>query len=362
VLFGLLLVLPARTASAAPSLDVVVARTVRGNYGALHGCYRKVLAEDRTRGGTLFVRITLGAGDAVKAVRAERDELGNAGATACILGWIRGWTFAGAAASGAGAGSEITVPLTFRPAPDQFLVRAEDARELDNGPGNVARVLLHTGSVGAARASMVLHRVTRAVFDAVPGDQALYVLFGPGLMQWGRRGSRKLRVGMAVWVPAGVSVVCSARRAGEPMMLLQLFVPGGPEVRYRSRPADRARKQPPARRATPVVVSPLPASVKQRIIPRLDRRAMRHTRFSLLEVRLGPGEELRRTRPAEDELCYVVGGSGTATRPSSSSVELAGGSAMYYPPRTPHAVKGAGPMRLIQLLAPAPSRVQVRKP
>jgi mannose-6-phosphate isomerase-like protein (cupin superfamily) len=302
-----LLMLLRSTATAAPSLDVVVGRAVRENYGAIHACYRKVLAEDRRRGGTLFVQVTLGAGDTVKSAKALRDELGHEAATRCILGWVKGWTIRGAAAAGARTGSEITIPLTFRGAPDQFVVRGEDAREVKLGAStnqNTARVLLHAGSVGGAAASLVLLSTRgRVTLPAVAGDQALYVLSGRG-----RVARRALTRGRAAWIPPGVAAALSGT-----LELLLVHVPGGPEQRLLGRKVAPAKSVPKAK------------ANKGRAL--VCRAPLRRPRFSLAEEHLAAKARLRRSRD-RTTLLYVVQGEGVVTR-GSATEKVGEGSALY---------------------------------
>lgn len=297
------LVLLSTTAAAAPSLDAVVGRTIRSNYGAIHACYRKVLAEDRRRGGTLFVQVTLGAGDTVKSTRALRDELGHEGATRCILGWIRGWTLRGAAAAGARTGSEITIPLTFRGAPDQFVVRSEDAREVTVGENGRARVLLHAGSIGGAAASMLLLSTRgRVTLPAVPGAQALYVLSGRGALQ-----GRRLTRGSAAWIPAGVAASLSGT-----LELLHVHVPGGPEQRLLGKKKGA------------VVGLARPAKGRPQVTSRLPLRRGRLT----LAVESLAGGARSKVAAGRTALLYLVRGEGIVTR-GSERENVREGSALY---------------------------------
>ena len=340
---------PARS-GAGPSLDDVVGRAVRRNYGAIHGCYRKVLAEDRARGGTLFVRVVLGGLDAVKSVAVARDELGHAGATRCILGWMRGWTLHGAAAAGARRGSEITIPLTFRGAPEQFVVRREDAPEVSLGPGGTAQPLLHAGSVGGRAGSLtVLSFRGKLTLPAVAADQALVVLSGRA-----RLGRRALARGRAAWIPP--RHVASVRGAAE---VLLFTVPGGPARRLLAGAAHQGGV-PPVRDKVKLVVGPR----------RLDARRMGHRRFRLAVERLPARAWARRVAPGTTELLYLVRGDGTATSAGTSSASagtsvgtsavsggkqvepLSEGSAAYL--RGGAEVRGRGKAYLVRVTVPAP--------
>jgi mannose-6-phosphate isomerase-like protein (cupin superfamily) len=340
----------AAPANAAPSLDRVVSRAVRSNYQALHGCYRKVLAEDRRRGGTVFVRVTLGPHDAVRTARVERDKLQHAEAVACILSWVRGWTLPGAAAAGAGPGSDITIPLTFRSMPDQFLVRADDARAVQAGP-LAARLLLHERNSGARRVSLVqLATKGPASLPAVDSEQLLYVLSGAGRLAW-RRGSRRVAAGMAARVPAGWEL-----RLEGTLELLQAFMPAGPERRYLGQ-ADRGARG--RRRAQPpVVVSPRkprsvgPEEQRARVETLFDPRRRGGT-FTSAVLELAAGFHPR--DPAFAQLLYVISaasGAGSA-RVGSATEDLEPGAALYFPEKAAGGVRvRSGRVRALQILLP----------
>lgn len=329
-----LLVLATGSAAGAPPLDVIVSRAVRDNYGALHGCYRKVLAEDRSRGGTLFVRVTLGAADSVKSAVAERDELKHPVAVTCILGWIRGWTLRGAAAAGAGAGAEITIPLTFRPAPGQVVVRGADAPTVSLSCGT-GRLLLHEKSVGV-RAASLLHLETSGACElpVTGGEQLLLGLSGRGRVDAGSPApSFTFGPGSLALVPAGVGV-----RLHGKLDLLQLFVPAGGEVAYgASNPSRRRRGKIRVARARAH-----PVRLGQILVERAS---------------LKPGG--RRVAGA-GELVYVISGAGVVTRGGESSA-VGQGDGAYRPPGA--ALEARSPMRVIvvRVTASDPSRSPTTK-
>jgi quercetin dioxygenase-like cupin family protein len=356
-LLGALLALStSRVAGAkADDLDAIVTSTVRSNYEALHGCYRRALARDRSKGGTLFVRATLGAADAVRAVKAERDELKSPEAVSCILTWMRGWTFKGATTAGADAGSEIIVPLTFRAAPRQFAVRRDDAPAIKLGATATARVLLSEKSAGARQASLALLDVEGKL--ALPGkagvDQALYVLHGRGtLVSLAGGGSRKLRLGSAIWIPADAKVVIAGT-----MRLVQLFVPGGLEQEYAAgrepilgaRPAACVLAKPGESRAVVLAGGTL------RVTPLLQRKRIVHGRFYLGLIEAKSGASLAQHGHArEAELLYVIFGAASATVDGLTE-ETAAGTALYLPGGSRHAMRALKDLQALQLLAPAGS-------
>jgi quercetin dioxygenase-like cupin family protein len=349
-LWAALLLLPSPAAAAGGGgLDSVVKRAIRRNYEALHGCYRKVLAEDRTRQGTVFVRATLGPRDAVVSAQVDRDELNNKQALACILGWIGGWTLDGAAAAGVGSGSEVVIPLTFRAAPGQFVVDRQDVVHRSLGGKSTARVMLHAGSVGARKASLALLSINSPVL--LPGkagvDQALYVLWGKGRLEAGR--SQSLRTGSAVWIPPGAR----ARLSGK-LELLQVLAPAGLEQATRKGklvPATGAGRALVVRAAR---VRPLRFRHKKlTITPLLHSGTLKHRRLYLGLLKAGSGSgAASHDHGSQAELVYLISGRARVTL-GKQTREVTQGQALYLPAGAPHAFTVLEPLEAVQIYAPA---------
>ena len=348
-----LAIVPRRAGADADAMDGVVLRAVRGHYEELHGCYRKALARDRGKGGTLFVRATLGAGDAVSAVKVARDEVKVPEVTACVLTWMRGWTLKGATAAGAEAGSELVIPLTFRAAPKQFAVRRDDAPELKLTATGTVRPLLTAKSAGASQASLALLDVQgKLALPGKPGvDQLLYVLYGRGTVtSLAGSGVWRVRMGSALWVPADAKVVIAGT-----MRLVQLFVPGGLEAEY------AAGREPVLGARPGVVVAVAPGEVKPlaleggklKVTPLLQSKRVVHARFylGLLEARTG-AELPTHVHDKQAEVLYVISGAATANVDGVSE-EVGAGAALYLAAGTRHAMKASKDVRAVQLYAPA---------
>jgi mannose-6-phosphate isomerase-like protein (cupin superfamily) len=344
-------------------VDAIVAAAVRANYEPVHACYRKVLARERDKGGTVFVRVTLGPHDAVGAAKVEKDELKDPEATACIAGWVRGWTLRGARAAGAGPGAEILIPLTFRGAPSQFAVREEDAPTIPLSETASARVLLSASSSGARQASLVVLETQGAL--ALPGkqgtDQALYVLSGRGhldtLARDGGSGlarggtSFALGAGTSVWLPADAR----ASLRGD-LHLLQFFVPAGLEADY----APGRRQVTGAKAQLPVVVQAreartfrLDPAAASRVTPLLHTQRMVHGRFYLGLLDAPAGSVVREHVHADQaELIYVIAGQARTTV-THTTEEVSPGHGLYIPAGARHTMHVIKNLRVVQLYAPA---------
>lgn len=351
ILVLLLAALPGMAYAAPETMDKVVARAVRKNYGALHSCYRRALAEDRHKGGTVFVQVTLGAGDSVVAAKVARDELKHAGAVGCLLTWVRGWSLHGAAAAGAGPTSEVIIPLTFRPLPGQYLVRGSDVTPVGDQKVR-AKTLLSKKNAGAVKASLVLVTVKGEM--ALPAragvEQALYVLSGRGeLKAAGSSRPYKLRPGTAVWIPAQARAHLSGA-----LEMLQVFTPPGLEQVYGEKLWKGGVKP-----FKPVVVkAPTARGLKLRrgklrVKPLLHRRRLGHQRLylGLLEAAAGQRMEAH-VHKGEAELVYILSGKATITF-QGVSAPVRQGQALYLPARARHSMHVQQTLKVVQVYAPA---------
>jgi len=353
---------PSTSTARRQALDGVVLRAVRGHYRQLHACFRPALARDRRKGGTLFVKVVLGRGDSVARAEVAHDKLKDQRVVACVLQAVRGWVLRGAARAGAGPGSALLVPLTFRAYPRQYAVAERDAAMTAHSRGE-ARLLLTRHNVGAQRASLVRLAAPRgATLPLQPraADQVLFILRGRGVLSCGRKRLR-LRANSAAWIPPGIRAKIAARGRGR-LVLLQWFVPGGAEASYRPRRGKgkakgkgRGPRRRPAlmagARRSPVVVHQRRGRRGTRVL--LGPRILGHRRFSLGILELATGVRVpEASHLSAAHLLYVQRGRATLVLDGHQAAVRAG-TAAYFPARRAHGIKGVkGPLVAIQLLAP----------
>jgi len=331
-----LVAMVARGADAAP-LDRVVGKTIRANYGALHGCFRKSLAQDRGRGGTLFITVTLGAADSVHSARVEKDGLGHKAASACVLTWVRGWTFRGAAAAGAGMRSEITIPITLRPAPKQFVVRLEDTAIAASG-GVQRRALLTPKNSGATAATMEWIKIDRSsgaapLSPAGAVDRVLYVLTGKGRYRVGRR-TRRLAAGTVLWAGGGIAVTLQGELEWILVMAPNPRAASGQPVAVGLR-GTRAR-----------------VDGRVRAWPLLTHARIKHRRIYAGLVALARGQH-ELPMAGQAELLYLLEGAAEVILSDGTTQHVGPGHAIYLPPGMGRRIKVAAAMRALQIYAPA---------
>lgn len=340
--------LPSASRAGPNALDAVVTKAVRRNYEALHGCYRQMLAVDRSRGGTIFMRVTVGIRDNVTRAVVERDGLKHPGTVACLRGWIKNWTIHGAIKAGLQPGSDLVIPLMFRPVPDQFIVRVEDAPTIKVGTKTAARTLLTKGSVGARRASMSVVSVAGQVHlpNKREVDQVLYVLLGAGKLTTARK-THRLRAGAAVWLPPGVGATISGS-----LELIQVFMPGGLEKGFAKAKAPTGEAA-----ARVVVAQPRRRAIRLQkgkllVRPLLRPRKTKHKRFYVGLLEIAPGAVMPAHAHLEAEQVYVLAGQGKVTA-GSATRPVGPGQAVHLGPGTRHSVAITSKMKVLQIYAPA---------
>jgi len=324
-----LLAAPAVAGAAPPTLDVVVGKTVRGSYATLHRCFRKALAGDRSRSGTVFIQATLGQDDRVTGAKAVRDELDHLPTARCLVAKVVKWTFPGAAAAGAGKGSEVVIPLTLRPDPGQFTVNLGDVDPSGAAPA-VRRAIITRKNLGASRAEVTHLTLSGSWTAAAPAGRDLAVVVLEGTAGKG------LAAGAALWLPSG------ARRA----------LKGKGSLLVISSPAMKGKAMGKKPR---VVAPPEPTALqggKLKVTPLLGRpgAGTGGTYVGWLEAAQGFDAKPHHHDTA-DELVFIVRGAGAAML-QDREVPVAAGDAMNLPAREGHGMKVSAAMKVVQIYAP----------
>lgn len=137
-------------------LDDLLKKKIKENYRAIHRCFRLSLAEERNRGGTVFLKLTMGDQDRVADVRIARDELSHARCSECLRTLVQKWHIAGMANFGAIRGSDIYLPLTLRANPSQRKVAMNDLRQ-----SGFAVTFLNKENVGLKAATLIVVRIKK---------------------------------------------------------------------------------------------------------------------------------------------------------------------------------------------------------
>lgn len=338
----------AKKPSPAKGVAQIVGDVVRGNYSALHACFEPILAIDRSRGGTVFVQVTLGRGDRVQSAKVARDELNNKIVAECVRRLTTRWILRGVGRAGALPGNNIIIPLTFRAAPHQIVVRpaALGWYKLAAKRGVRARDLLTHNNSGARKAQMRVLRVARTLrLTAKPLDRAIVVLAGGGRARYrasGRRGARgRLPVGAALWLPPNRGVSISGRA-------LRLLVVTVPRVSGSKTPRPSALRVSLRRPRKRVL-----AKGKLVIEPLLDSKRMGHRRFYLGVLRARAGLRVpEHSHLSEAEVLYLQRGGGPMKH-EGRTFPVAGPAGIYIPSGDVHSLAVKRDIVSIQIYAPA---------
>jgi hypothetical protein len=222
-----------RPAAASP-VGKALEQLVRQNYPKLHRCYRKVLAVDRNKAGTVFIEVGLDHLGRLTSLEAVRDELKDPAFVTCLKTAIGRWSFAAVGKAGA-ANAKVVLPLTFRATPRQFVVHHEDTTAKPaawlKGSRATERILLDGKNVGLTGLQLSLVQLNKDDRGRCSSKQAQLLLrLGRGALRIvlpSQRRGRVLKSGDAIYLPAGARHVFVAGYGRNVELLRMAFPPKG---------------------------------------------------------------------------------------------------------------------------------------
>ncbi|HVZ85347.1 MAG TPA: cupin domain-containing protein [Polyangia bacterium] len=354
---------------------------------AAHGaevnrCFERALADTLDVSGTIELSVDVGDGGKVTKAVPARDEVNSPVLLACLQASALTWTFAGL-----DPGSTVVVPLTFEGQAAQFTIKVNDAPDhgpptpaagkhrgaAPQGPPFSVKLLVDEATMHAQKAALAQLTVApanRIALHRHPGAEVLYVLHGHARVLGGSGvAPEKLDEGMAIYIPASMPHAIENMGRQSAAVLLDLFVPPGPEKVYRD------PKDPAGRAAFEVIHDPKAASPpgakfvvagpggpsapvfggKAKATPLLDPAHTGTKAFYLGRLDAEPGVQVPRTSHAgSDEIVFVAAGAGELTV-GSEKFPFEAPEALYIPAGQPHAAKftGTDKAELVQIFAPA---------
>jgi quercetin dioxygenase-like cupin family protein len=375
----------------------VLQDTLVAHGGEVNRCFEKALADSLDVAGKIELAVDVGDNGHVTKTSPALDEAQSPVLLACLQASAATWSFAGI-----DAGSTVIVPLSFDGQSAQFSIKAADAP--DHGPAAPAtktpkgkkpgatagplfsvKLLVDEKTMRARQASLSMLTVapaSRIAMHKHPVAEILYVLKGHAriLSQPGTP-PEKLDEGMAIYIPIGAPHAIENMGRQSPAVMLDYFVPMGPERVYRD-PTDPVGRgafevlhgaastpsgppsgagTPPAppvgfvvvneAKVEPVTIAGGRARVRKLFTPKNTGKDSAY--LGILEAE--PGLLIpRHVHPLSAEILYVVSGGGVA----NIGVEAVGfepGVAIHIPEGQPHLVQFNGPDKtvMIQLYAPA---------
>ncbi len=353
-------------------------------------CFERALADTLDVAGKIELSVDVGAGGQVTKAGPALDEVKSPVLLACLETSALGWTL-----MGIDPGSTVVVPLTFQGQAAQFTIKVADAP--DHGPPAPAgkhkgsappqppfsvKLLVDEATVHAQKAAVAQLTVApanRIALHRHPGAELLYVLRGHARVL-GATGVQpeKLDEGMAIYIPPSMPHAIENMGRQTPAVLLEVFVPPGPEKVYRDPkdPAGRAAFEvlhdpkvanPQGPDGTPakfVVATPSAAAAlpvfggKAKATPLLDVAHTGNKAIYLGKLEAEPGTEIpRNSHAGADEILFLSAGSGELTV-GSEKFPVEAPEALYIPAGQPHAAKftgttGTDKAELVQIFAPA---------
>ncbi|HEX4404132.1 MAG TPA: cupin domain-containing protein [Polyangia bacterium] len=362
----------------------VLQDTLVAHGGEVNRCFEKALADSLDVAGKIELAVDVGDDGHVTKTAPALDEAQSPVLLACLQASAATWSFAGI-----DPGSTVIVPLSFDSQPAQFSIRAADAP--DHGPAVAAKpakgkrtgpsagplfsvkLLVDEKTMRARQASLSMLTVSPASRIAMhkhPGAEILYVLKGHAriLSQPGTP-PEKLDEGMAIYIPAGAPHAIENMGRQSSAVMLDYFVPMGPERVYRD-PTDVAGRAAfevlhdvPAAPAPPVgfvvvnaaKVAPLTIAGGKAHVRKLFTRENTGKEAAYLGVlEAEPGLTIPVHSHTSAEILYVVSGGGVVDI-GAEPVRLEPDVAVHIPEGQPHLLQFSGPDKtvMIQLYAPA---------
>ena len=212
----------------------------------VHRCFERALADTLEVAGKIELAVDVGPGGKVTKASPALDEVKSPVLLACLTESAVTWTLAGL-----DPGSTVIVPLSFEGQTAQFTIKVKDAP--DRGPGSApgkkrgpgpaatppfsVKLLVDEATMRASKAAMTQLTVApanRIAMHKHPGAEVLYVLKGKArILGPAGVGPEKLDEGMAIYIPPNMPHVIENMGRSAPAVLLDIFVPMGPERVFR---------------------------------------------------------------------------------------------------------------------------------
>jgi quercetin dioxygenase-like cupin family protein len=358
-------------AQAAPEQDAarLIEKALQKHGADVHRCFEKALADRMDVSGKVEVEVTVGAGGRVTAAKVGRGQAVPEVLSSCVQGVAAHWTM-----EGIESGAMVVLPFSFQAQNSQFTVKAEDVPEHVPGAANKAkpgpkRDAPYTYKVLADEANMRVSAMSLTQLNIGPASRVathrhprsakvLYVLKGHARLL-GPSGVEpiKLDEGMAAFVPAGYPHAIENMGRQTTAVVLQAFVPPGPERVYRNPTDARGRadfevvrdpkdaKVPPEENGVLVVTAataapsaPL-AGGKGTGKALVDPKTTHSQAITVNLLEFGNGGELpRHDHGRSAEIVYVISGSGKLTV-GSEEYPVASDQILYLPSGQPHTLK-----------------------
>ncbi|HEY6476469.1 MAG TPA: cupin domain-containing protein [Polyangia bacterium] len=376
----------------------ILQSTLVAHGAEVNRCFERALADTLDVAGKIELSVDVGAGGKVTKAAPALDEVKSPVLLACLETSALTWTL-----QGIDPGSTVVVPLAFEGQAAQFTIKVADAP--DHGPPAPAskkraggsppptppfsvKLLVDEATVHAQKvavAQLTVAPANRIALHRHPGAELLYVLRGHARVL-GAVGvaPEKLDEGMAIYIPPSMPHAIENMGRQTPAVLLEVFVPPGPEKVYRDPkdPAGRAAfevihdpkvanpQNPDGTPAKFVVAAPSAAAAlpvfggKAKVTPLLDVAHTGNKAIYLGKLEAEPGTEVpRQSHAGADEILFLSAGAGELTV-GSEKFPVEAPEALYIPAGQPHAAKftGTDKAELVQIFAPAGPEDRYKKP
>ncbi len=339
----------AATADAGPTLDelriAAIQKAVNETKAQRHHCWARASGNTMVA-GTVTLKLKFKK-MAVAAVSVAKDTSGSEKLGDCLMALYKSYAWQPVFTDDAA----IQLPFQFLKAKSQFTVHTDDVKvNVLAGTDLRVKVLLHeanTGNTAAALSTLEITDGLKVPMHKHSSAELLYFEQGGGTLRAPGR-VIKVKAGMAVYIPAGVPHEF-VHAAKIPAKALQLYVPGGPEQRFRGGPPTGTTKvsgrdfKLASRRVKPYAV--VGSRAKQYGLPGkagavtivLDGLKNKNASFQMMT--LNPGAAVpKHKHPTATEIIHMIRGEGVVTV-AGTDYPVRAGHSIQIPAGVDHAFK-----------------------
>jgi quercetin dioxygenase-like cupin family protein len=343
-----------------------IEKAVNDTQAARHECWAFAAADDFRLAGRIVLRLTFAATDSA-AVEVIRDQPGDPRLRQCLVQLYEAYVWPRVFEPG----QAIELPFDFQAPDAQYTVAARYVEPAVLAEGKLEVAVLidekNSGNGAGALSTLILSDGMEVPLHRHSSTELLFVKSGQGLVYGlgGRENAVRVGPGHGIYIPAGTAHGF-VHQGDEPIKLVQLYTPAGPEKRFKggpdvgTTPVSEAEARRPARghRLPIVVKKPSEHTIAggdARVAIYFEQSVTGDKAASMSVFTARPGARVPPHRhAAESEILLVLRGAGVMTV-LGESYPIEPMTAVQVPANIEHGfeVTGDEPVEAIQFYTPA---------
>jgi quercetin dioxygenase-like cupin family protein len=343
-----------------------IEKAVNDTRAARHECWAFAAADDFRLAGRIVLRFTFSAPDAA-SVEVVHDQPGDARLSECLVQLYQAYAWPRVFEPG----QAILLPFEFQAPDAQYTVAARYVEPAVLAEGKLEVAVLidekNSGNGAGALSTLVLSGGMEVPLHRHSATEILYVKSGQGLVYGlgGRNKAVRVGPGHGIYIPAGTAHAF-VHQGDEPIKLVQLYTPAGPEKRFKGGPDVGTTPVSEAEARRPARDHPVPIVVKKpsehtiaggdaRVAIYFEQSVTGDKAASMSVFTARPGARVPPHRhAAESEILLVLRGAGVMTV-LGESYPIEPMTAVQVPANIEHSfdVIGEEPVEAIQFYTPA---------